>query len=97
MIAFIGDNRQDHGVEPICKLLTIAPSTYRLHAAKLADPSKLSLRAKRDLALKIEISRVFEGNFGVYGVRKSLPPRRRGSGGKCSGRALTPPAVPSHG
>ena len=70
MIAFIDNNRQDHGVEPICKVLTIAPSTYHLHAAKLADPSKLSLRAKRDLALKIEIKRVFEGNFGVYGVRK---------------------------
>jgi transposase InsO family protein len=70
MIAFIDDYRGDHGIEPICKLLPIAPSTYRLHAAKLADPSKLSLRAKRDLVLKIEIKRVFEGNFGVYGVRK---------------------------
>ena len=70
MIAFIHDHRQDHGVEPICKVLPIAPSTYHLNAAKLADPTKLSLRAKRDLALKPEIARVFEENFRVYGVRK---------------------------
>ena len=70
MIDFIDDHRQDHGVEPICKVLPIAPSTYHLNAAKLADPAKLSLRAKRDLALKPEITRVFADNFGVYGVRK---------------------------
>ena len=70
MIDFIDDHRQDHGVEPICKVLPIAPSTYHLNAAKLADPVKLSLRAKRDLALKPEITRVFADNFGVYGVRK---------------------------
>jgi putative transposase len=70
MIDFIDDHREGHGVEPICKVLPIAPSTYHLNAAKRADASKLSLRAKRDLALKIEIKRVFEDNFGVYGVRK---------------------------
>ena len=70
MITFIDDYRQDLGVEPICKVLPIAPSTYHLHVAKRVDPSRLSLRAKRDLALKIEIKRVFEDNFGVYGVRK---------------------------
>ncbi len=70
MIAFIDDHRQDHGVEPICRVLPIAPSTYHLNMAKQADPAKMSLRAKRDLALKPEIMRVFADNFGVYGVRK---------------------------
>ena len=70
MIAFIDDHREDHGVEPICRVLPIAPSTYHLNAAKRVDPAKLSLRAKRDLALKPEMARVFVDNFGVYGVRK---------------------------
>ncbi len=70
MIAFIDDHREDHGVEPICKVLPIAPSTYHCHAAQRADPSRLSARAKRDLALKVEITRVFEDNFEVYGARK---------------------------
>lgn len=70
MIAFIDDHRADHGVEPICRVLPIAPSTYYLHATQRADPAKLSLRAKRDLALKPEIKSVFKDNFGVYGVRK---------------------------
>ena len=70
MIAFIDDHRQEYGVEPICKVLPIAPSTYRDHAAKRADPGKLSARARRDMALKPEIARVFAENFEVYGVRK---------------------------
>ena len=41
MIAFIDDHREAHGVEPICKVLPIAPSTYRAHAAKRADPTRL--------------------------------------------------------
>jgi transposase InsO family protein len=70
MIAFIDDHRETHGIEPICKVLPIAPSTYRAHAAKRADPAKLSARAKRDAALKPEIARVFAENFAVYGARK---------------------------
>ena len=70
MIAFIDDHREAHGVEPICKVLPIAPSTYHAHAAKRTDPARLSLRAKRDAALKPEIARVFAENFAVYGVRK---------------------------
>jgi putative transposase len=57
-------------VEPICNVLPIAPSTYRAHVAKRADAARLSGRARRDAALKIEVRRVFEENFGVYGVRK---------------------------
>ena len=70
MIAFIDDHRQAHGVESICKVLPIAPSTYHAHLAKRADPSKLSERARRDLTLRISIRRVFAENFQVYGVRK---------------------------
>jgi putative transposase len=70
MIAFIDDHRQVYGVEPICKVLPIAPSTYHAHVAKRADPAKLSALAQRDTALKPEIARVFAQNFEVYGVRK---------------------------
>jgi transposase InsO family protein len=70
MVAFIDDHRKAHGVEPICKVLPIAPSTYHAHIAKRADPSRLSERARRDLALKVAIRRVFAQNFEVYGVRK---------------------------
>ena len=70
MIAFIDDNRVAYGVEPICKVLPIAPSTYHDHVAKRVDPGKLSARAKRDRALRPEIARVFAANFEVYGARK---------------------------
>jgi putative transposase len=70
MIAFIDDHRDKHGVEPICKLLPIAPSTYRAHAARRRDPAKASARARRDAALREKIQRVFDANFQVYGVRK---------------------------
>ncbi|CAO1651267.1 Integrase core domain protein (plasmid) [Parasphingorhabdus sp. NYA22] len=70
MITFIDDNRGSYGVEPICKLLPIAPSTYYSHVAKRQDPSRMSARAQRDILLKPEVARVFAENFGVYGVRK---------------------------
>ena len=77
MIAFIDDHRGAHGVEPICKVLPIAPSTYHDHVAKRADPTRLSARAKIDAGLKDEIRRVFEANFRVYGVRKVWRQLRR--------------------
>ena len=70
MIAFIDDHRGAHGVEPICKVLPIAPSTYHAHVARRRDPAKRSARARQDAALKIEVRRVFNQNFSVYGVRK---------------------------
>ena len=77
MIAFIDDQRGEHGVEPICEVLPIAPSTYHSHAARRADPSLLPARAKRDAGLMPQISRVFEENFAVYGVRKVWRQLRR--------------------
>ena len=70
MIAFIDAHRAVYGVEPICRVLPIAPSTYHAHAARRADPKRLPARAQRDAALMIEIRRVYEENFRVYGVRK---------------------------
>jgi len=70
MIQFIKDHRADHGVEPICRVLPIAPATFYDNLAKQADTSRLSDRAKRDEQLKPEIERVFEENLKVYGVRK---------------------------
>ena len=77
MIAFIDDHRQAYGVEPICRVLPIAPSTYHTHVARRADPSRLPDRIRRDADLKVEIRRVFEENFRVYGVRKIWRQLRR--------------------
>ena len=70
MIAFIDDHRGAYGVEPICRELPIAPSTYHAHAARRTDPLEAPPRVCRDAALRGEIRRVLEENFQVYGVRK---------------------------
>jgi len=75
---FIDDHREVYGVEPtpdrvrgrFCRVLPIAPTTYRVHSARLADPSLRSDRAKRDAGLRPEIERVWKANYEVYGVRK---------------------------
>ena len=77
MIAFIEEHRRAIGVEPICKQLPIAPSTFYDHMAKRENPDLLSDRAKRDMALKPEIERVWEQNYKVYGVRKVWHQLRR--------------------
>jgi putative transposase len=77
MTSFIDDNRADYGVEPICQQLQIAPSTFYEHKAREADPDRLPPRAKRDQELSIEIQRVWEENFRVYGARKVWRQLRR--------------------
>ena len=77
MIAFVDDHRGAYGVEPICRVLPIAPSTYRDHLAKRAAPEKMSARARRDQVLKVAVARVFAENFKVYGVRKVWRQMRR--------------------
>jgi putative transposase len=77
MIAFIDAHRESYGVEPICKVLPIAPSTYRSHAAQRRDETKLSTRGRRDRALGEKIRRVFAENFSVYGARKVWRQLRR--------------------
>ena len=71
MVAFIDDHRAEYGVEPICAVLPIAPSTYYVHKAWEADPSLRSARAQRDEILCGEIGRVWEENFQVYGAKKA--------------------------
>jgi transposase InsO family protein len=70
MIAFIDDHRGSYGVEPICRVLPIAPSTYHARVAQRADPAKASPRARQDGVLREQIRRVHAANFGVYGARK---------------------------
>ena len=70
MIAIIDDCRDAHGVEPIRRVLPIAPSTCHDYAARQRDPDRLPPRARRDVVLRAQIRRVWEENFRVYGVRK---------------------------
>jgi hypothetical protein len=87
MVAFIDAHRAEHGVEPICEQLPIAPSSYYEHKARQADPGRLPPRCKRDQVLIPQIRRVYEQNFGVYGHARC--------GGNCAGRPLRSPAVRS--
>ena len=70
MVDFVEEHRGDHGVEPICKVLPIAPSTYYEQKARRADPDRLPPRLRRDRALCEEIQRVWDENFQVYGAYK---------------------------
>jgi putative transposase len=70
MKRFIDEHRSTYGVEPICKVLPIAPSTYWEHAARQIDPARRPERARRDDRLCDEIERVHAENFSVYGARK---------------------------
>ncbi len=74
---FIDQLRDEHGVEPICRVLAdtpaqIAPSTY--YAAKTRPPSQ---REIRDRDLSEQITRIHRENYGVYGVRKVHAQLRR--------------------
>ena len=69
-MSFIDEHRDQYGVEPICAVLPIAPSTYYAHKAGEADRARLAPRGRRDVELKSEIRRVWEENFQVYGARK---------------------------
>ena len=70
MVAFIDAHRETYGVEPICALLPIAPSTYYEQKARAADPSRLPARAQREARLRPEIQRVWQANRRVYGAKK---------------------------
>lgn len=70
MRSFIDQHRERFGVEPICKLLRVAPSAYWRHAARQRDPSRRSARARRDEYLIPHIQRVWHANFQVYGADK---------------------------
>jgi putative transposase len=70
MVAFIDDHREQFGVEPICRVLPIAPSTYFRHKAEQRDPTRRSTRAQRDDVLRAIICRIWNEHRQVYGPRK---------------------------
>jgi transposase InsO family protein len=76
-VRFIDDHRAAFGVEPICRQLQIAPSTYYDAKAQQADPSRRSPRAQRDDTLRVEVQRVWKDNRSVYGARKVWKQLRR--------------------
>ncbi|MBS0429387.1 MAG: IS3 family transposase [Proteobacteria bacterium] len=67
---FIDKYRDAFGVEPLCKVLQVAPSAYRRHAALLREPHKRCARAHRDEMLMPQIERVWQANMQVYGADK---------------------------
>lgn len=69
-VSFIDIHRQAYGVEPICAVLPIAPSTYYEQKARHADPGRLPPRLQRDALLRSDVRRVWEANFQVYGADK---------------------------
>ena len=77
MMAFIDAHREELGIEPICRELAIAPSSYHERAARLADPGRRPARARRDDEIKEDIKRVHENSFGLYGSRKVWHQLRR--------------------
>jgi putative transposase len=77
MIRFVDAYRDEHGVEPICRVLEIAPSSYHAHARRRSQPETAPPRVQRDVELMQEIRRVFDENFQVYGVRKVWRQLRR--------------------
>jgi len=77
MVAYIDAHRARCGVEPICAVLPIAPSTYFLHKAQQADPTKRSARAQRDDERRAAIQGVWDANQHVYGPRKIWKQLRR--------------------
>ena len=78
MVRFIDQHRDTYGVEPICAVLPIAPSTYFRRKAQQQDPTRRSARARRDDELRAAIQRVWDENDQVYGPRKVWRQLRRG-------------------
>ena len=77
MIAFIEDHKVAHGVEPICRVLPIAPSTFYARAAIAHDPDLASARAKQDIIDREKIKDVFGDSGKRYGARKIWHDLRR--------------------
>jgi len=76
-VSYIDTHRDRFGVESICRVLPIAPSTYYAHRQQVTDPTRRSRRAQRDDALRAEIQRVWDANHQVYGPRKVWKQLRR--------------------
>jgi transposase InsO family protein len=70
MVRFIDLHRKAYGVEPICAVLPIAPSTFYEAKARERDASRRSARVQRDAMLMQAIRRVWEATRRRYGARK---------------------------
>jgi len=79
MVSFVNEHRECYGVEPICRELPIAPSTFYEHAARQVDAQRLPARVQSDTKLKPEVSRVYQENRQLYGARKVWRQLRRES------------------
>src|SRR5262249_3305664 len=77
MVSFIDEHRDEYGVEPICRMLPIAPSVYFDHAARRRDPELLPARSRTDVDLREKIDRIWRDTFELYGHRKMWKRRRR--------------------
>ena len=86
MVQFIADHRAVFGVEPICAVLPIAPSTYHRHRHQRTHPTRRSARAQRDDQLRVEIQRVYDAHS-----RSTAPGK---SGSSCGGTASAWRAAP---
>ena len=71
MIGFVDDHRVVHGVELICRVLPIAPSSYDACLAVRADPTKASARQQRGAVLRLKVQKVWDENWKVNGVSKA--------------------------
>ena len=76
-MSFIDAHHGELGIEPICRELAVAPSSWHEHAARLADPGRRSVRSRRDDEIMEQITRVHEASFGLYGTRKVWHQLRR--------------------
>lgn len=68
--AFLDEAKATYGVEPICRVLQVAPSRYRTHRPRPEQPDGRSARAERDETLRTGIQRVWVASRRVHGVRK---------------------------
>jgi len=70
MVQFVEDHRATYGVEPICHVIGMAPSTFYEHQARRCDPQRVPARTKREAVLRPEIARCWHANQRVYGAKK---------------------------
>jgi len=77
MVRLIDEHRERYGVEPMCAVLPMAPSTYFRYKACETHPEQRSARARRDEDLRTAIQRVWDAHYQVYGPRKVWKQLRR--------------------
>jgi putative transposase len=91
MVRFIDDHRATYGVEPICSVLPVAPSTYFCHHAHQLDATQRAVRARRDGDLRVDSPGVGRTLSGVWAA-EDLAPTPRGGGGRRPMRDRSPDA-----